>query len=220
MTATSRAAASHDVGNDDLPAPLGHVTLRFVTERPLSERDGIERWSVEAFVADGGGRDSGSLAGLNLVVVDLLRSVDPWAALDSSNDDLAHIGDTVFDMNTGQLSEALDSRIPPSGNRLLILDRVELQPDWRGHNVAALLVAECLDQLRTGCRVALCLPAPLERRAEESDEEYQASVERMRHVWSQVGFRPFRDGVWLLEPNSGALDESLRNLRSRHGLTA
>lgn len=215
--ATSRTDAARD---NHPPAALGDVTLRFVTERALSQRDGIERWTVEALVGGSGQAGSGRVGQLNLVAIDLMRSVDPWAALDSSNDDLAHIGDTVFDMNTGQLSETLDSRIPRDGSRLLILDRVELEPDWQGHNVAAVLVAECLDQLRTGCRVALCLPAPLERRPDETDEEYAASVERMRHVWSQVGFRPFRDGVWLLEPNSGALDDSLRSLRSRHGLTA
>jgi GNAT superfamily N-acetyltransferase len=215
--ATSRTDAARD---DQPPAPLHDVTLRFVTERQLRQRDGIERWTVEALVSDSARADVARVGQLNLVAIDLMRTVDPWAALDSSNDDLAHIGDTVFDMNTGQLSETLDSRIPRNGNRLLILDRVELEPDWQGHNVAAVLVAECLDQLRTGCRVALCLPAPLERRPDETDEEYTASVERMRHVWSQVGFRPFLDGVWLLEPNSGALDDSLRSLRSRHGLTA
>ncbi len=219
---TAPTSQTNEIRDDNLPAPVRDVVLRFVTERPLSEGSGagIERWSVQAAVAKASQDAERPVGELHLVAVDLVRSVDPWAALDSSNDDLAHIGDTVFDMNTGQLSEMLDSSIPRGGDRLLILDRVELEPAWQGHNLAALLVAESLDQLRPGCRVALCLPAPLERRPDETDEQYQSSVERMRHVWSQVGFRPFRDGVWLLEPNSGALDASLRRLRSRHGLTA
>ena len=153
---------------------------------------------------------------LQLLVVDLLTCPDPWGALDSSNDSIAHIGDTVFDANTGQLSERLDGVLGRAGHRVLVLDRVELEPAWQGHNVAALLAAEALDHLRTGCRVALCLPGPLDRTG-VSAEEYDEAVRRMQGVWKQVGFRPFDDGVWLLEPSGGTLDERLASLREQPG---
>lgn len=154
---------------------------------------------------------------LQLLVVDLLTCPDPWGALDSSNDSIAHIGDTVFDANTGQLSERLDGVLGRAGHRVLVLDRVELEPAWQGHNVAALLAAEALDHLRTGCRVALCLPGPLDRTG-VSAEEYDEAVRRMQGVWKQVGFRPFDDGVWLLEPSGGTLDERLASLREQLGV--
>src|SRR5664280_2421542 len=83
------------------------------------------------------------------IIVDLLKCPDPWEALDSSNDNIAHIGETVFDVNSGQLTERLDARLDRVGDRVLVLDRVELQPQWQRHNLAALLAGESLDQLRT-----------------------------------------------------------------------
>lgn len=197
-----------------LPARVCDIELRFSTSRRLG-RDrsrGVERWTAQATAP------SGAVAELHVLVLDLTQCQDPWGALDSSNDDLAHIGDAVFDINTGQLAESLDSTLERVGHRVLVLDRVELTRQWQGHNVAALLAAETIDELRTGVRVALCLPAPLERRADESDEAYEGSVQRMRGVWSQVGFRPYRSGVWLLEPHLRRLDENLARLRALHAV--
>jgi GNAT superfamily N-acetyltransferase len=196
----------------ELPAKVSDIELRLSTSRRLGRGHprGIERWTAEARTPDD------RVGELQVLMIDLTQCRDPWGALDSSNDDLAHIGDAVFDSNTGHLAESLDSALERIGHRVLILDRVELSPQWQGHNVAALLAAETIDELRTGVRAALCLPAPLERRADESDEDYERSVERMKGVWSQVGFRSFRSGVWLLEPYRRTLDENLARLRARH----
>lgn len=207
------------------PAKISDIQLTFSTRRPVASDGsrGIERWTVEAVVAGPDTRDqhptSQRVGEFQVFIIDLLRCRDPWGALDGSNDDLAHIGEIVFDMNTGQLAERLDTWLDRLGHRVLILDRVALEPEWQGHNLAALLVAESLDQLRTGCRVALCLPGPLNRPQDVTDEEYENSVRRMRRVWSQLGFRPFEEGVWLLEPNRRTLDDSLATLRARHRLT-
>lgn len=194
---------------------VSDIQLEFSLRRPIAGDGGrgMERWTITAATA--GPEPVGEL---QVLVVDLLRCDDPWAALDSSNDNIAHIGEVVFDMNTGHLTETLDTRLARVGHRVLVLDRVELRPEWQGHNVAALLAAESLDQLRTGCRVALCLPGPLDRGQEATEEEYEDAVRRMTRVWSQLGFRPFAEGVWFMDPNRRTLDESLADLRRRHGL--
>jgi hypothetical protein len=182
---------------------------------------GIEHWTVAAApegrperAADG----TGGVGRLELLVIDLVRCPDPWGALDASNEDVAHIGDTVFDMNTGQLAERFDQRLSRRGSRVLVLDYVELAPQWQARNVAALLVAETLDQLCGGCRVVLGLPGPLERRPGLGDAEYAEAVRRMQAVWAQVGFVPFEENVWFLDPSTGTLEESLRTLRRQHDL--
>lgn len=206
------ADAASSSGPAELPAAVSDIELRLSTRRRLGRDSpqGIERWTVEASTP------RGRVGELHVLVLDLAQCRDPWGALDSSNDELAHIGDVLFDMNTGQLAESLDSALPRGGQRVLVLDRVELAPQWQGHNVAALLAAETIDELRTGVRVAVCLPAPLEPEPDQSDEDAERAVERMKRVWSQVGFRPFRSGVWLLEPDHRALDESLARLRALH----
>lgn len=201
-----------------LPRKVSDILLTLSSTRAVgaAASSGLERWEARAHVPGGDG-NAVAVGGLSVLVVDLLVCDDPWGALDGSNDDIARIGGVVFDEMTGQLSEALDSRLPRSGSRVLVLDRVELEPAWQGRNVAALLVAETLERMRLGARAAICLPAPLHR-GEASPEEYDESLRRMQQVWSQIGFRPFRDGVWLLEPNRGPLGERLAGLRELHGV--
>lgn len=201
--------------HDAVPVP--DLRLRLSTSRLLGDAStrGLQRWAVEALPADG----AEPIGTISVLSVDLRECEDPWDALDSSNDDIAHIGDVVFDVNTGQLAEGLASRLHDTGDRVLVLDRVELVPAWQGKGVAALLIAETLELMRTGCRAALCLPGPLDRGAEEDYEAgYDEAVRRMTKVWSRVGFRPFAEGVWLLEPRLGTLDETLASLREAHGL--
>jgi hypothetical protein len=194
---------------------LPHIELVLTSRRVLGAGPrGIEHWTVDAVT------QGGDLGRLQLLAVDLVRCLDPWGALDASNADVAHIGDTVFDMNTGQLAERFDQRLSRRGTRVLVLDYVELAPEWQARNLAALLVAESLDQLCGGCRVVLGLPGPLERRPGLSDEQYAEAVRRMQAVWSQVGFVPFEEDVWFLDPNLGTLEESLRTLRRLHDLPA
>lgn len=220
---SAEPASDRDEGGK-LPAKISDIHLSFSVRRPIIDDGsrGIERWTVSAVANGPESRDGQAthqpVGELQILIVDLLKCPDPWEALDSSNDNIAHIGETVFDVNSGQLTERLDARLDRVGDRVLVLDRVELQPQWQRHNLAALLAGESLDQLRTGCRVALCFPGPLER-FDATDEEHENAAQRMTGVWSQLGFSPFDEGVWLLDPNRRTLDDSRAALRTRHGLT-
>jgi GNAT superfamily N-acetyltransferase len=199
------------------PSKVEDVRLELATARRLGEPvNGLEQWRVNASVpgVDGADRAVGTLS---VVALDLVACDDPWGALDSSNEDISHIGDVVFDEMTGQLSPELDARLAHTGERVLVIDRVELEPDWRGHGVAALLLAETLDRMRAGVRAAVCLPAPLHRTGEAQDS-YETGLRRMQQVWQEVGFEQFREGVWLLEPNAGFWRQRLTALRQQHGL--
>lgn len=201
------------------------IELEFTARRPLGAASGVERWSVRAALRDPdadvppGGGDAGAepVGRLEILAVNLARCRDPWGALDASNDEVAHIGETVFDINTGQLAERFDSRLQRAGERVLVVDYVELEPGWQRRNLAALLVAESLDQLSADCRVVVCLPGPLGRR-DLADEDYDEAVRRMQAVWSQVGFVPYEEGVWFLVPHPRTLEETLSRLRAQQGL--
>jgi len=213
------------MAEEQTPAKVSDIDLVFTCRRPLAAGPGVERWVVRAVLAGGAaegehaggaGRSADASVGrIEMLSVDLTRCRDPWGELDASNDAVAHIGETVFDANTGQLAEGFDSRLRRVGERVLVVDYVELEPAWQRHNLAALLVAECVDQLRADCRVVVCLPGPLERR-DLADEEYDEAVRRMQGVWSQVGFAPYEEGVWFLDPHPRTLRDSLARLRGRH----
>lgn len=203
------------------PAKVSDIDLVLTCRRSLGVVSGVERWVASAMLSAEASSDSSGPAEpvgrIEVLSVDLARCRDPWGELDASNDAVAHIGETVFDMNTGQLAQGFDSRLRRVGERVLVIDYVELEPAWQGHSLASLLVGECLDQLRPDCRVAVCLPGPLERRdAGEADPD--ETLRRMEAVWAQVGFAPYRDGVWFLDPHGRALSDALQRLRDRHHL--
>lgn len=214
------------MGQEQSTAKVSDIDLTFTFRRSLAAPSGVERWIVRAVLA---GLESGDVerqAGspgareelvgqIEVLSVDLTRCRDPWGELDASNDAVAHIGEIVFDQNTGQLAEAFDSRLRRLGDRILVVDYVELAPAWQRRNLAALLVAESLDQLRADCRVMVCLPGPLERR-DLDDAEHEEALRRMQAVWAQVGFTPYEDGVWFLDPHPRTLQESLGRLRELH----
>lgn len=195
---------------EQTPAKVSDIDLAFTCRRSLAAPSGVERWVVRAVLA--GDEPVGRIEVLS---VDLTRCRDPWGELDASNDAVAHIGETVFDQNTGQLAEAFDSRLRRVGERVLVVDYVELEPAWQRRNLAALLVAESLDQLRADCRVMVCLPGPLERR-DLDDAEHDEALRRMQAVWAQVGFTPYDAGVWFLDPDPRTLQASLLRLRGLH----
>lgn len=217
------------MGQEQTPAKVSDIDLAFTCRRSLAVPSGVERWVVRAVLAgpDSGMAESqpGSAAPreepvgrIEVLSVDLTRCRDPWGELDASNDAVAHMGETVFDQNTGQLAEAFDSRLRRVGDRVLVVDYVELEPAWQRQNLAALLVAESLDQLRAACRVMICLPGPLERR-DLDDAEHEEALRRMQAVWAQVGFTPYEDGVWFLDPHPRTLQESLVRLRGLHDVS-
>ncbi len=214
------------MAEEHAPVQVADIDLALTCRRPLVEASGVDCWVSRAITSAARGEPGPPTADqapeelvgrIEVLSVDLARCRDPWAELDASNDAVAHIGETVFDQNTGQLAQAFDSRLRGIGDRVLVVDYVELEPAWRRQNLAGLLVAVTLDQLRAGCRVIVCLPGPLERRSLDDDEHEQA-VRRMQAVWGQVGFTPYEGGVWYLDPQSGALHDGLVDLRRRHGL--
>jgi hypothetical protein len=216
------------MGQNPTPAKVADIDLAFTCRRSLAAPSGVERWVVRAVLAGPGSgdveRQSGAPAAgedpvgrIDVLSVDLTRCRDPWAELDASNDAVAHIGETVFDPNTGQLAEGFDSRLCRVGDRVLVVDYVELEPTWQRQHLAALLVAESLDQLRVGCRVMVCLPGPLEHR-DLGGAEHEEALRRLQAVWAQVGFAPYDDGVWFLDPHPRTLQESLVRLRGLHGV--
>lgn len=204
------------------PTMAADIRLAFTCRRLLAAPSGVERWVVRASATTASGEGArlateDPVGRIEVLSVDLARCHDPWAELDASNDAVAHIGETVFDQNTGQLAQEFDSRLRGVGDRVLIVDYVELEPAWQRQNLAALLVAETLDQLRADCRVVVCLPGPLERRS-LADDKHEEAVRRMEAVWVQVGFTPYDAGVWYLDPHRRTLNDGLAALRRRNGL--
>jgi len=84
---------------------------------------------------------------------------------------------------------------------VLVLDRVWLRTEWRGHGLGPIIAAAVIERLGRGCHVAACYPAPFENPSQDADER-QLSIEALGRLWSKVGFTHWRDGVWMLDLNT------------------
>lgn len=84
-----------------------------------------------------------------------------------------------------------------SADHLLVLERIRVEPEYRGKGLGPLIAAAVIERLGRGCRMAACFPAPFEGPCRPEDHTFE--VEALSRIWAKVGFRHWRDGVWMME---------------------
>lgn len=185
--------------------------------------DEPESWHVSADVFDDSGTHVDSHVGdMNIVLVDIYDTHDPFGLLDGEEAALGLIAESIFDPATGDLTPDLEEQLQPLGSRILILNSVLLTPAWRGFGLGVLLAGTAIKRLSGGVRAAACYPAPLVESADDETNhspddliQRQLAILKLSEVWGQLGFEHFRNGVHVLDLNLATLDESLRQLRKR-----
>lgn len=100
---------------------------------------------------------------------------------------------------------------PGRTGHILLLDRVWLDPDHRGRGLGSVVAAAAIGRLGRGCHLAACYPAPFEETSDAPADRARA-VEALGRVWSKVGFRHWRDGVWMLDLTTTDMQETLARL--------
>lgn len=134
------------------------------------------------------------------------------AAEAQDNDDvLTIVTALVFSGSQATDGESTSAVQPDIG--LLVVDKVWVDPRFRGHGLGPVLAAVGLEQLLHEYDVAACIPAPIE--GERNGPARAAAVEKLGRLWATVGFEPYRDGVWILEPDTATMDDAVRRLVSR-----
>lgn len=189
--------------------------------------DAVVHWSFELHVADwadeldaddlddgcaedvgeaerrlGGPAGAGDvLARVELFTFDPYGPVPVSDALDAAgSDEAAYL--CLF--QGGRLDDALLEG--GGGSQLVVLDRVWVEPAWRGRRLGMLAAAEALNQLRGLAAIIACFPAPFEE--ERGTPEWDAAQARLEALWGRFGFEPWRDGVWVLHPEYTTLGDT------------
>lgn len=159
----------------------------------------VERWQV-AVVADSAS-EGGPPAEIGYAQV-LVFNLEP-------GDDIGDYADrdsgTWVDhaSRVGRPRSARGPRVDVGAHdsHVLLLDRVWLHPDWRGHGLGPILAAAVIERLGRGCHLAACYPAPFDHPTQLPDARDRA-IEALGRLWSKVGFTHWRDGVWTIDLNS------------------
>ncbi|SOD91520.1 hypothetical protein [Streptomyces sp. Ag109_G2-15] len=126
-----------------------------------------------------------------------------WEAADAESGDLESIASTVLDPRTGQYTDAFDEAIECPVGDLLILDRVFLDKPWRGFGLGPVLAAEAIRRLSGGCCAVAAEPGMAEwpdNREEVSESYRQQARRKIAALWESIGFTPFQNGIYLLDP--------------------
>ncbi|MEU9155051.1 hypothetical protein AB0D59_31960 [Streptomyces sp. NPDC048417] len=113
----------------------------------------------------------------------------------------------ILDPDTGTFTDEVSERLEYVGSALLVMDRVTLDPPWRGHGLAAVLACEAIPRLMAGCRAVACSPGITDK------AEWDRVNARIAQGWERLGFRPYRDNIYLLSPASQDLEEQRGALR-------
>lgn len=197
------------------------ISLTYHHEHPwwYGPDDAPERWHVSADILDDSGHPETHVGDIQIVIVDIDETGDPFDLLDGESGDLGHIAGVLFRPGSGELDPDLDEQLEVFGGRVLILDTVRLAREWRGLGLGVLLAGTAIKKLSADARFAACYPAPLDDNPDPAqDETPDGSAARRKAVaalgctWARLGFEHFRDGVHVLDFGAVTFEEKLGDL--------
>lgn len=117
------------------------------------------------------------------------------------------------------LDEDVDSRVAGRGPRLVLLDRAELAPAWRGMGgVGRLVVARLVRWLAADTRLVALQPFPTQFADAGDAPGFAEARAKVQQVWGSIGFAPWRDDVWCLDPASPDFARAVSRLEERLGV--
>ncbi|MDJ0466873.1 hypothetical protein [Streptomyces sp. H27-C3] len=197
-----------------LPGPASAIQLTYTQQECWFESGEDEPviWNVSADLFDHE-RDEivEHIGAFEFFRADPFETRDLFGVLDGHDGDVGLIAETILDVSSGQFHDDLDDFTEPIYPGMLILNSAKLVRKWRGFGVGAALVGRAINRLSAGCRGAACYPAPLDG----PDEDRETAVASLQKTWQQLGFKHYRDGVFLLNLGTVTLGEALPGLIKR-----
>ncbi|WP_410659890.1 hypothetical protein [Amycolatopsis sp. lyj-112] len=146
-------------------------------------------------------------------------------ALDARSEDYARFiplfgGRDQFGFVT--LRDDLEDEVESLGSHVVILDRVQLAPAWRGlGGVGRLLTARLLRWVCADPRLVAVLPFPidLDRALLEDDSAFEPALEKVRRTWAALGFQPAIEQLWIMDPAIGTHHNAVTQIEQSLGLS-
>ncbi|WP_405908724.1 hypothetical protein OG742_30410 [Streptomyces sp. NBC_00828] len=149
--------------------------------------------------------------------VHLDRGRNAFWAMEQETEELYETAQVLLDRETGNFTDEVSELLDYVGSDLLVMDRVTLDEEWRGHGLGAVLAMEAVLRLMTGCRAVACSPGVTDISGNRLRDraEWDRVNAQIRQGWERIGFRLYRDGAFLLSPTSQVLEEQRRVLRAQ-----
>ncbi|MFE5098160.1 hypothetical protein ACFRCI_50185 [Streptomyces sp. NPDC056638] len=206
------------VDRPPLPADPSLISLAYQHEHPLQAcefDDTLERWTVTARInADILAEDMAARRDTDQETLDAIEDVavgrmsfvrvrmfgpdDPFEAMDAYTGDVSRIGERVLDVARGEFARDFEEALAHPVGDLLVMDRVILEPAWRGFGLGPVLAGAAIRRLSPDCTAVLCEPGSADGR-KMTEEQHREAAAKLGRVWSTIGFEPFQHGVHFLD---------------------
>lgn len=190
---------------------IDDIILSYSSEHWLDpwHDDGVQHWDVGMHLKeDGPGPSFGTIM---ICVADQYRGANLVDSFDNLSADLYRIGRTLYVPETGALRDDLEDLLALPG-KTMIVDQVTIARRLRGHGLGVYLTGLALAYLSHGAGVIALFPGPVER---DDCTNYEQACARLGRAWSRIGFEPYNDGTWILDPGLTTLDNALHRERGR-----
>ncbi|WP_257137151.1 hypothetical protein [Streptomyces sp. b62] len=201
-----------------MPADPSLIRLVYHHEHPVEAYefdDTLEVWTVMARIdADLLAEDMAAHSNVDQETLDAVQDITvgrmsfvrvrmhgpdhPFEAMDSHTGDVCRIGETVLDVGTGQWDAAFEETLAHPVGDLLVMDRVVLEPGWRGFSPGPVLAGAAIRRLPQDCVAVACEPGSADDRDLTKAQHCEAAA-KLAGVWARIGFEPFADGVHILD---------------------
>ncbi|MFF7643006.1 hypothetical protein [Streptomyces canus] len=224
-----------------LPGDSSELHLRISYDDELwdtPQADTLERWNVAVLHrrrTHDGGQDPAPSSGcvtvncpsctvedvavgsMTFYRVHLDRGRNAYWAMEDESEELYETAQVLLDPQTGSFTSEVGELLEYVGSALLVMDRVTLEPQWRGQGLAAVLGIEAIHRLMPGCRDIACSPGitDLSSQRLRDRSEWARVNAKIDQGWENIGFRLYRDNIYLLSPASQDLEEQRGVLRGR-----
>jgi hypothetical protein len=163
-----------------------------------------------------------------VVVLDLDLIQDPCETLDADSQELEAFG-CLFDLEGGVgLHPDLEQMLEGFGRHVAIGERVRLAPAWRGlggvgcYLFGRMLFGRMLPLICCDPIVVAAQPFPLDVTRDEKGnadkESLKHGLSQIRRTWRSIGFEPYEDDIWIMDPNSIKHERSIAKLERQLSL--
>lgn len=135
--------------------------------------------------------------------------------LDALEADLSAVASVVLDPGSGNPAGPVKDMLGGFGESFLILNSLEILPQWRGRGIGRWFVAEAIEVLSDGGTFVATYASPMD---ESKGPERRRAVSKLRNVWGDLGFEHLSGKVMILDLSVVTLWDRLGGLRSRYGV--
>ncbi|WP_406442738.1 hypothetical protein OHB00_41125 [Streptomyces sp. NBC_00631] len=139
---------------------------------------------------------------MSFVRVRMFGPDHPFEAMDSYTGDVSRIGEVVLDVVDGRWEPAFEASLAHPVGDLLVMERVILEPPWRGLGLGLglgpVLAGAAIRRLSQDCVAVAYEPGSADGR-ESTEGQHREAAAKLSRVWERIGFAPFQDGVRILD---------------------